>query len=96
MTGGSGRRQPGIRGVSDPGDMTRRTTRRERQKAEILSAVRDGRVAHAVDLAFEHFEEFGVDRHVAETLADAVAERRDPVLTAELDACLVRADTRSG
>jgi hypothetical protein len=65
--------------------------RKERQRAEILSAVLDDRVGHALDLAFEHVAEFGEDQLVARVLCIAVAKRQDPLLVAELDALRRRA-----
>ena len=63
-------------------------TRRGRQKAEILASIDQGRVAHALDLAYEHFAEFGIDRLIAERLAAEVGERREPLLSVELDTLL--------
>jgi hypothetical protein len=97
----AGRQRP-ISGVLQPEDMTstpahRSTaggrltaTRRERQQAEILAAARHDRVSHALDLAFEHLDEFGPDHLVVHVLSNAVAESREPALLAEFDAFLKR------
>jgi len=71
------------------------TTRRERQRAEILSAIRKGRTSHALDLAFEHLEEFGPDQTVVQMLASRVANQHDPGPAIEFDALLRRIEDKS-
>jgi hypothetical protein len=61
-------------------------SRRERQQVQILSAVLEGRVAHALGLAFEHLEEFPDDQLVTHSMSVAVARRSDRILSAELEA----------
>ena len=51
--------------------MTERS-RRQRQLDALRELCRAGAVAHAVDLAFEHFATFGRDDGVVELLADAL------------------------
>jgi hypothetical protein len=63
-------------------------THRERQHAEILTAIHKGRTSHALDLAFEHLEEFGPDQPIVHMLASAVADQHDPALTLDFDALL--------
>ena len=70
------------------------TRRRQRQQAEIAHAAFD-RPAHALDLAFEHFEEFGPDPVVIETLSDSLAIQREPALFAEFDALIERFTAKS-
>ena len=70
------------------------TNRQERQKTEILAAVSGGRVAHALDLAFEHLHEYGWDPVLVEALSRAVAECQEPGLSAQLAALLHRLDSR--
>jgi hypothetical protein len=65
------------------------TRRRQRQQAEIAAAAVD-RPAHALDLAFEHFQEYGPDPLIIEILFDTVTSERDPALTAEFDALFDR------
>jgi SAM-dependent methyltransferase len=74
-----------------------RATRRERQHVEILSAILRGQTSHALGLAFEHLDEFGVDQPVVEMLSAAVAERHDAALSLEFDMFLRRVrEKRSG
>jgi hypothetical protein len=47
-------------------------TRNERQRHELLELCAAGSLAHAVDLAFEHFAHFGPDREVIDRLDAAV------------------------
>ena len=47
-------------------------TRRQRQLDELRALCRSGRVARAVDLAFEHFASFGRDAAVIDLLAEAI------------------------
>jgi hypothetical protein len=68
----------------------REATRRERQREEILSAILQNRTSHALGLAFEHLDEFGIDQLLVQTLISAVAGRNDPALSIELDAFLRR------
>ena len=51
-------------------------SRRQRQLAELAELCRSGVVGRAIDLAFEHFAQFGADDAVVRLLADAV-ERPD-------------------
>jgi hypothetical protein len=69
------------------------TRRRQRQHAEIAAAA-TVRPAHALDLAFEHFEEYGPDPLIFEILFESVANERDPALTAEFDALIDRFNGR--
>ena len=62
------------------------TSRRERQQVEILAALLDDRPAHALDLTFEHLEEYGPDPLVVHVLATVVSKRQDPALSSQLDA----------
>ena len=70
------------------------TRRRQRQQSEIATAAFD-RPAHALDLAFEHFEEFGPDPVVIKTLSDSLAIQREPALFAEFDALIERFTAKS-
>jgi hypothetical protein len=72
------------------------STRRERQHAEIRSAIHEGRTGHALDLAFEHLEEFGPDHSVFQMLASAVANQHDPALATEFEALLLRVGGQIG
>ena len=54
-------------------------TRRQRQLDELRHLCRAGAVARAIDLAFEHFADFGPDGEVVALLADAVAHGQVPV-----------------
>jgi hypothetical protein len=63
-------------------------TRQERQRAEILTAIHQNRTSHALGLAFEHVDEFGIDQLVVQMLTSAVAGRRDRALSVEFDAFL--------
>jgi hypothetical protein len=65
-------------------------SRPERQRLEILAALAQGRLSHALGLAFEHFGEFGEDPLVSDRLSRGVAEQGDPKLSAELSALLAR------
>jgi hypothetical protein len=47
-------------------------SRRQRQLDELRGLCRAGAVARAVDLAFEHFAQFGRDDEVVDLLADAI------------------------
>lgn len=47
-------------------------SRRQRQLDELGALCRAGDVARAIDLAFEHFAQFGRDDHVVEVLGRAV------------------------
>jgi hypothetical protein len=66
-------------------------SRPDRQRLEILDALAQGRLSHALGLAFEHFGEFGEDPLVSDLLSCEVAEEGDPKLSAELAALLARA-----
>ncbi|HEX6392625.1 MAG TPA: hypothetical protein VFZ97_04240 [Acidimicrobiales bacterium] len=70
-------------------------TRSERQHAEILLAIHKGRTSHALDLAFEHLDEFGADQSVVLELASAVADQDDSSLSIEFDALLRRIGGKS-
>jgi hypothetical protein len=48
--------------------------------------VLEGRLAHALDLAFEHLEEFRPDDLVVGALSRALTERGDAALSAEFEA----------
>lgn len=48
-------------------------SRRQRQFDELVGLCSCGSVGRAIDLAFEHFAQFGVDAAVVELLAGAVA-----------------------
>jgi len=48
-------------------------SRRQRQFDELMSLCNRGRVGRAIDLAHEHFAQFGVDAAVVELLGGAVA-----------------------
>jgi hypothetical protein len=78
--------QPGV--PCDASERLAGSTRQERQHAEILFAIHNGRTSHALGLAFEHLEEFGPDQSVVQMLASAVADQHDPALAIELDALL--------
>jgi hypothetical protein len=65
---------------------TRPTQHKSRQQVQILSAVLEGQIAHALGLAFEHLDEFAEDQLVAHTLSVEVAQQQDGVLSTELDA----------
>jgi hypothetical protein len=49
-------------------------TRRQRQLDEVQALCRSGRLARAVDLAFEHVASFGRDGRVVELLAEAIGQ----------------------
>ena len=49
-------------------------SRRQRQLAELRALCGSGRVARAVDLAFEHVAAFGPDEEVVALLADAIEQ----------------------
>ena len=66
------------------------TSRRIRQQTEIFSAIHNGRTSHALDLAFEHLEEFGSDRAIVQALASAVDIQHTPALSVEFEALLRR------
>jgi hypothetical protein len=48
-------------------------SRRQRQLDELRDLCQAGRVSRAIDLAFEHFADFGRDDVVVGLLADAIA-----------------------
>ena len=50
-------------------------TRRSRQHAELRRLCDQGQLAHAVDLAFEHFADFGPDDEILTALAAALDQR---------------------
>ena len=47
-------------------------SRRQRQLDELRTLCRAGALSHAIDLAFEHFADFGHDGGVVTELADAI------------------------
>ena len=47
-------------------------SRRQRQLDELRALCRSGAVAHAIDLAFEHFADFGCDDDTVGELAAAI------------------------
>ncbi len=47
-------------------------TRRERQLDVLRELCATGAIAHAIDLAYEHFAGFGPDDHIAHLLAEAM------------------------
>jgi len=51
--------------------------RRQRQLDELHDLCRSGRLARAIDLAFEHFAVFGREDEIVDLLSDAIA-RLDP------------------
>ena len=53
-------------------------SRRQRQLAELRDLCRAGHVLRAVDLAFEHFAQFGRDDDVVRLLADATGRDDAP------------------
>lgn len=65
-------------------------SRRDRQQLEIVTALADGRLSRALGLAFEHFDEFGVDVSVAELLRASIDRRRDAALSTGLQELLDR------
>jgi hypothetical protein len=66
-------------------------SRPERQRLEILAALAEGRLSHALGLAFEHFGEFGEDPLVSDLLSRGIVGQGDPKLSAELAALLAGA-----
>lgn len=50
-------------------------SRRQRQRDELGALCRAGALVRAVDLAFEHFADFGRDHEVLALLADAIEHR---------------------
>jgi len=66
-------------------------SRRDRQQAELRALCRSGAVAHAVDLAFAHFADFGRDDDLMTVLTDAIGRTpADPGLQralAQLSEC---------
>jgi len=67
----------GQRGVSAPADR-HCMPRRQRQRNELRDLCRSGAVARAIDLAFEHFAQFGRDDDIIEQLAEAVEQAEAP------------------
>ncbi len=51
------------------------SSRRDRQLLELRELCRCGAVSRAIDLAFEHFAEFGRDESVVELLVDCVDQQ---------------------
>ena len=47
-------------------------SRRLRQLDELRSLCRSGALSHAIDLAFEHFADFGCDDGIVAELVDAI------------------------
>ena len=70
-------------------------SRDDRQRLELLRLCQAGAVGRAVDLAFEHFADFGPDGEVLAHLADAIgadgappsARRRFDELRASIETC---------
>jgi len=54
-------------------------SRQQRQLDELGHLCRSGAVGRAIDLAFEHFADFGRDDDVVILLADAMAHAEVPV-----------------
>jgi hypothetical protein len=52
-------------------------SRNDRQRAELLELCRSGSIARAIDLAFQHFADFGPDHHLLEQLRAAL-NRSEP------------------
>lgn len=74
---GTVRRQSGVSPVVDDAIVTRRT----RQHAELRHLCSEGQVARAIDLAFEHFADFGSDEELVAVLAAALdGSAASPVL----------------
>jgi hypothetical protein len=53
-------------------------SRRQRQLDELRELCRTGAVAHAIDLAFEHFAQFGRDDEILGLLAAEVENTATP------------------
>lgn len=53
-------------------------SRRQRQLDELGDLYRSGAVARAIDLAFEHFADFGRDDDIVDLLADAIEHTEAP------------------
>ena len=53
-------------------------SRRQRQLEELHSLCRSGALSHAIDLAFEHFADFGYDNGIVTELADAIDRMKVP------------------
>ncbi len=51
-------------------------SRRQRQLDELCALCRAGALSHAIDLAFEHFADFGCDDGIVTELADAIDRMR--------------------
>ena len=58
----------------------RTMTRRTRQHAELRHLCENGLLEHAVDLAFDHFSEFGPDTDLLATLAAELERRPVPAV----------------
>jgi hypothetical protein len=54
------------------------SARRERQADQLRRLCRAGAASRAIDLAFEHFAEFGRDETIVALLGDAVAREELP------------------
>jgi hypothetical protein len=52
--------------------------RRQRQLDELRDLCRSGTVVRAIDLAFEHFADFGRDDDIVDLLADAIEHEQAP------------------
>jgi hypothetical protein len=57
-------------------------SRCRRQRDELRALCGAGMVGHAIDLAFEHFADFGRDDEIVELLADALERIAVPLSTA--------------
>jgi hypothetical protein len=53
-------------------------TRRQRQRDQLGDLCDSGAVARAIDLAFEHFADFGRDDEILRLLADAIEHTAAP------------------
>ena len=49
-------------------------TRRQRQLDELRDLCVTGAIGHAIDLAYEHFAEFGPDDYIAHLMVEAMDE----------------------
>lgn len=47
-------------------------TRRQRQLDELGALCTSGAIGHAIDLAYEHFADFGPDNNVTDLIANAM------------------------
>jgi hypothetical protein len=68
----------------NPCSIAAAAARRDRHRIEIVTAVLDGRLSQALGLAFEHFEEFGLDCAVLGVLSLSIGGSEDIALHAGL------------